>query len=188
MTRAERHAYPFIQSEETLLTQRSRSMRENADFSNAYAEFGRITGNADPDSVQYYPVHKDDLVQGEVSEPTLKTAAAIYDIEQQIMDLKEALEFEHEVGRRMRLTTNLDELHLLLMTLLGFYFWQLHMERNLQTWSGPAIFTIREGGVAVIRKEDLKSYQQRAVRPHKSGSTYEIHRKIVRAQFVPQKP
>lgn len=140
--------------------------RTKPDWSNPHAEIVRRVSEADATRIRLKPEQPKDKVFGPVRETILRYLARIGDIHQEMTKVVELFGAEHDTARKARYYTIADDLERELEVVVGLYTELFEFEPTLRDkWSGPPIFSVREGGVAVIADREMQAYHRHIRQP-----------------------
>jgi hypothetical protein len=129
-------------------------------WSNPHAQIMGQIHLIDPSTVRLFEPQPKDKQYGEVGDLYLRYLGRINALDREIKQVNEILDGEHDLQRKEHFYTGLDSLVRELEVVLGLYTEQFDYEPSLlEGWKGPPIFTIRTGGIVVIRDDDLKRYR-----------------------------
>jgi hypothetical protein len=140
---------------------------------NVFADTGRrINTENEFERLVFHEVQDDDKEFGPISEPPLRTLGLFYRVHTRGHRYVADLADEPNIGRQSDLINDLiDPTFLDAEFFLFLYAKQLAVEPALASWKGLPLFTIRTGGIAVIRKKELDYHRRHTQhRPYKAGN------------------
>lgn len=129
-------------------------------WSNAHAEIMNRVNLVKPEQLALLPSQPTDEHMGSASSLLLRYLGRIKELDGEIRKVGGIFNEEHDSDRKAQFYTIVDDLEREIEAVVALYTEQFKYEPEVQKWSGPPLYTIRENGVVVLRAKHRRFYEE----------------------------
>jgi hypothetical protein len=136
---------------------------DRATWSNAHADIMSRVNMVEPERLALQPTQPTDEKYGTASQLLLRYLGRVKELDDEVRKVSAIYNSERDANRKSHFYTIVDALEREIEVVVGLYTEQFKYEPEVKGWGGPPLYTVREGGIVVIRAKQRRFYEEQII-------------------------